>query len=60
MYISCYNKEQHFFAHKGFVLEKVTMGPEVLMRILMSSPLITLPVLLHGALPTTDFAAIQI
>ena len=60
VHISCNNKEQPFFAHMGFVLEKVTMGHEVVMRILLSSPFITVPVLLHGALSTTDVAAIQI
>ena len=43
-----------------FVLENVTMGHRVLMRILLTAPLITVPEVLHGALSETDVAAIQI
>jgi hypothetical protein len=60
VYISCNNREQPYFVHMDFVLEKVTMGHGVLMRILTSAPLITVPALLHGALSATDVAAIQI
>jgi hypothetical protein len=60
VYIPWNSMEQPFFAHIGFVLEKVTMRHGVLKRILLSSPLITFPVHLHGALSATDVAAVQI